>query len=120
LTGEAQASTFDNFIRALVIDNTTLTQDVLDRFKEFFPANDPNLGAPFNTGDSLYDRAAAFYTDQMFLSARRLFYERGSPLQPMFAYYFREFIPGNNPRLGGECTLTEMEGVMLCLTGMDV
>ncbi|KXN81287.1 Lipase 2, partial [Leucoagaricus sp. SymC.cos] len=100
LTGRAQATAFDTFVRELVIDNTTITQDVLDRFKEFFPENDPTLGAPFNTGDSLFDRAAAYYTDQMFLSPRRLTFQHGSALQPMFAYYFREFIPGNNPILG--------------------
>lgn len=100
LTGQAQASAFNNFIRALVIDNTTLTQNVLDEFDDLFPENDPTLGAPFNTGDSLYDRGAAFYTDQMFLSGRRFFLEHGASRQPMFAYYFREFIPGNDPTLG--------------------
>jgi len=36
----------------------------------------------------------------MFLSPRRLWFENAAPLQPMFAYYFREFIPGQNPMLG--------------------
>jgi hypothetical protein len=102
LTGEAQTTAFNTFIGNLVIDNSTLTQDVLDRFVALFPENDPTLGAPFNTGDSLYDRGAAWYTVQMFLSPRRLFFEHGSSRQPMFAYYFREFIPGNDPTLGGE------------------
>ena len=101
LAGQAQATAFDNFISNLVIDNTTLTQDVLNRFQALFPENDPDLGAPFNTGDSLFDRGAAWYTVQMFLSPRRLFFEHGSSRQPMFAYYFREFIPGNDPSLGG-------------------
>ncbi|KAJ3829577.1 alpha/beta-hydrolase [Lentinula raphanica] len=100
LTGTAQDDAFVNFIGHLVIDNSTITRDVYNRILELFPANDPLLGAPFNTGDSLFDRAEAWYTDQMFLSARRLFFENAAPLQPMFAYYFREFIPGQDPTLG--------------------
>ena len=92
---------FDNFIGHLVIDNSSLTSDVLDGFHSHFPANDLSLGAPFATGDSLFDRAEAWYTDIMFLSPRRFFFQHGSPLQPMFAYYFGEFIPGNNISLGG-------------------
>jgi hypothetical protein len=67
-----------------------------------FPANDPTLGAPFNTGDSLFDRAEAWYTDLMFLTPRRSFFQRAASLQKMFAYYFREFIPGSDPALGGK------------------
>ncbi|KAJ7581662.1 alpha/beta-hydrolase [Mycena floridula] len=100
LTGQSEVAAFDNFVGHLVIDNTTLTPDVLDKFHELWPANDPSLGAPFNTGDSLFDRAEAWYTDEMFLAPRRLFFEHGASLQPMFAYYFAEFIPGNNPALG--------------------
>ncbi|KAF9448653.1 alpha/beta-hydrolase [Macrolepiota fuliginosa MF-IS2] len=100
LVGQAQDAAFDTFVRNLVIDNSTVTQDVLDHFKALFPANDPLLGAPFNTGDSLFDRGAAWYTIQMFLSVRRLFFEHGSAHQPMFAYYFREFVPGRDPTLG--------------------
>jgi len=100
LVGQAEDTAFDTFVRNLVIDNTTVTQDVLDHFKALFPENDPLLGAPFNTGDSLFDRAEAWYTVQMFLSVRRLFFEHGSAHQSMFAYYFREFIPGNDPALG--------------------
>lgn len=37
----------------------------------------------------------------MFLTPRRFFFQHGAPLQKMFAYYFREFIPGNDPSLGG-------------------
>ncbi|KAJ7581661.1 alpha/beta-hydrolase [Mycena floridula] len=100
LTGQSEVAAFDNFVGHLVIDNSTLTSDVLDEFHELWPANDPSLGAPFNTGDSLFDRAEAWYTDEMFLAPRRLFFEHGASLQPMFAYYFAEFIPGNNPALG--------------------
>jgi len=102
LTGKAQDAAFDNYVRGLVIDNTTITQDVLDRFKELFPPNDPTLGAPFNTGDSLFDRSEAWYTVQMFLSVRRLLFEHGASRQPMFAYFFTEFIPGGDPTLGGK------------------
>ena len=102
MTGKAQDAAFDDFVRELVIDNTTITQDVLDRFKELFPTNDPTLGAPFNTGDSLFDRSEAWYTVQMFLSVRRLFFEHGALRQPMFAYFFTEFIPGGDPTLGGK------------------
>ncbi|KAE9402451.1 alpha/beta-hydrolase [Gymnopus androsaceus JB14] len=83
LTGAAQNEAFINFIGHLVIDNSTLTED----------ANDPLLGAPFNTGDSLFDRGEAWYTDEFFLSPRRLFFENAAALQPYF-------IPGQNPMLG--------------------
>jgi hypothetical protein len=67
-----------------------------------YKENDTSLGAPFNTGDSLFDRASAFYTDEMFLGPRRLFFEHGSGLQPMFTYHFRELIPGSDITTGGE------------------
>jgi carboxylesterase type B len=73
---------------------------VYDKILELWPANDLLLGAPFNTGDSLFDRAEAWYTDEMFLAPRRLFFENAASLQPMFAYYFKEFFPGDNVTLG--------------------
>jgi len=100
LSGAAEVAAFKNFIGHLVIDNSTLTNDVVNEFISLFPANDPSLGAPFATGDSLFDRAETWYTDQMFLSPRRFFFQHGSALQPMFAYYFGEFIPGNDISLG--------------------
>ncbi|KAF9068992.1 alpha/beta-hydrolase [Rhodocollybia butyracea] len=100
LTGIAQDDAFVNFIGHLVIDNSTLTDDVYDDILNIWPANDPLLGAPFNTGDSLFDRGEAWYTDEMFLAPRRLFFENAAPLQPMFAYYFREFYPGDNFTFG--------------------
>ncbi|THH09024.1 hypothetical protein EW145_g2302 [Phellinidium pouzarii] len=99
--GISENEVFDTFIGDLILDNRTLTQDVLGTFNAFFPANDSSLGGPFNTGDSLFDRAAAWYTDNMFLAARRLFFDKAASVQPLFAYYFKEFIPGNNPILGG-------------------
>lgn len=100
LSGNAETQAFINFIDHVVIDNSTFTSDVLDNFFSFFPANDTDLGAPFNTGDSLFDRAESWYTDQIFLAPRRNFFQHVSSLQPMYAYYFREFIPGNNIALG--------------------
>lgn len=79
-----------------------ITSDVLTKFHEFYPANDSAEGAPFNTGDSLFDRAAAWYGDFMFLSARRRFIEAAASHQPTFVYHFREFIPGNDVTLGGK------------------
>ncbi|OJT04458.1 hypothetical protein TRAPUB_4728 [Trametes pubescens] len=93
-------ATFDMFIKDNLVDPTTVTQDVLDTINSLYPPNDPSLGAPFNIGDSLFDRAEAWYTDNMFLAARRLLFNKAAPLQPLFAYVFREFIPGNDPSLG--------------------
>jgi hypothetical protein len=93
---------FDEFIGALILDNRTLTTDVLDEFHKLYPANDSSLGGAFNTGDSLFDRAEAWYTDNMYLSPRRLFFNKAAPSQPLFAYFFTEFFPGNNPVNGGE------------------
>lgn len=93
---------FDNFIGHLILDNSTLTTNVLDEIHTLYPANDSALGAPFNTGDSLFDRAEAWYTDNMFLSPRRLFFGKAAALQPLFGYFFTEFIPGNDPTLGGD------------------
>ncbi|KAK7044085.1 hypothetical protein VNI00_007801 [Paramarasmius palmivorus] len=100
LSGALENDAFAAFIRDLFINNSTITDDVVDRIITMWPANDPSLGAPFNTGDSLFDRAEAWYGDEMFLAPRRLFFQKGSPSQPMFAYRFAEFIPGNNPVLG--------------------
>ncbi|KAJ7236265.1 alpha/beta-hydrolase [Mycena haematopus] len=100
LVGAAQDNAFKQFIGHLVIDNSTLTPDMFAKILALFPANDPTLGAPFNTGDSLFDRAEAWYTDLMFLTPRRSFIQHAAPLQKTFAYYFREFIPGNDPSLG--------------------
>lgn len=102
LSGTAETNAFVNFIGHLVIDNSTITNDVINTFIAQYPANDPTEDAPFNTGDSLFDRAENWYTNQMFLSPRRFFFQHASALQPMFAYYFREFIPGNNPAFGGK------------------
>jgi hypothetical protein len=100
LTGQAQTSRFDQFITGSLVDPTTATKDVLDRIHALYPANDPQL--PFSTGDSLFDRAAEWYGDNMFLAARRRFVNSAAEHQPVFAYHFREFIPGSDITLGGQ------------------
>nr|VWO94043.1 Carboxylic ester hydrolase (EC [Ganoderma boninense] len=77
-------SVFDTFIKNLLIDPTTVTEDVFDTINRLYPANDSSLGGPFNTGDSLFDRAEAW----------------AASLQPLFGYFFTEFIPGQDPTLG--------------------
>ena len=99
---ELEDAAFDNYIRNLLIDPTTVVNKTFETIHRFYPANDSSLGGPFNTRDSLYDRAEAWYTDNMFLSARRLLFEKAAALQPSFAYFFTEFIPGNDPALGGK------------------
>ena len=66
-----------------------------------YPANDTSLGGAFHTGDDLFDRAEAWYTDNMYLSARRLLFNKAAAFQPLYAYFFEEFIPGNDKTLGG-------------------
>ncbi|KAI0081105.1 alpha/beta-hydrolase [Panus rudis PR-1116 ss-1] len=98
---ELENDAFDKYIRDLMIDPAPITSHVLNKIHELYPANDPANGAPFNTGDSLYDRADAWYTDNMFLAPRRLLFNKAAELgQKLFAYYFTEFIPGNDPSLG--------------------
>lgn len=99
--GLTEDQAFDKFIGDLILDNRTLTSATLSTIHALYPANDPANGAPFNTGNSLFDRAAAWYTDNMFLAPRRRFLDKAATLQPTFAYYFAEFIPGNNRTLGG-------------------
>lgn len=94
---------FDAYIRELLVDNRTLTQDVLDQFHALYPANNPAIGGRFNTGDSLFDRAATWYTDEMFLAPRRLFFQKAASTQPLYGYLFTELVPPNPPVLGGTC-----------------
>ncbi|KAI0778729.1 alpha/beta-hydrolase [Trametes elegans] len=95
-----ETAAFDTFIKNLFIDPSTITQDIFTQINALYPANDSALGAPFNTGDSLFDRAEAWYTDNMYLSPRRLLFNKAAPLQPLFGYAFREFIPGQDPSRG--------------------
>ncbi|KAG6885765.1 hypothetical protein C0992_004908 [Termitomyces sp. T32_za158] len=95
----ASNTLFETFIRALLIDNSTVTQPTFDRMNELFPTT---IQVPFTTGNELFDRAGAWYGDEMFLAPRRLFFEHAAPVQDVFAYLFEEFIPGNNLTLGVE------------------
>jgi hypothetical protein len=101
LSSSEEDTAFDNYISNLVIDNSTLTPDILADIRKYYPPNDPTAGGPFHTGDSLYDRAASWYTDEMYLAPRRHFFDKAATLQPLFGYYFIEFIPGNDRTRGG-------------------
>ena len=94
----------------LLVDNSTLTPDVVANIDALYPVNDSTYGGPWHTGDMLYDRAETWYTDEVYLAPRRFFYEHGASLQPMWGYYFTEFIPGTPPALGGEFTRMQSLG----------
>ncbi|KDQ59069.1 hypothetical protein JAAARDRAFT_77955 [Jaapia argillacea MUCL 33604] len=100
LSGTAETTAFTTFIGNLILDNCTLSPDVIDEIEFLYPANDSTAGGPWHTGDSLFDRAESWYTDNMFLSPRRRFFQSAAAYQPLFGYFFREFIPGNNATLG--------------------
>ena len=102
--GISEDQAFDNFIGNLILDKNTLSAETLAGIHELYPANDPTAGGPFHTGDSLFDRAESWYTDNMYLAPRRLFFNKAASLQPLFGYFFTEFIPGNNPLDGGKDT----------------
>jgi hypothetical protein len=100
LSGRAEDAAFERFVRASQIDESKITQDILNDILELYPANTKQL--PFSTGDSLFDRAAAWSGDSMFLSARRRFTAAAAKHQPVFSYLFTEFVPGDSPKLGGK------------------
>ncbi|KAH9177405.1 alpha/beta-hydrolase [Lactarius sanguifluus] len=77
-SGRAEDAAFEQFVRASQIDESKITQDTLDDILELYPADTKQL--PFSTGDSLFDRAAAW--------------------QPVFSYLFTEFVPDDSPKLG--------------------
>ncbi|KAJ7037859.1 alpha/beta-hydrolase [Mycena alexandri] len=90
LSGLAEDEAFKDFIKHLVIDHSPLTPDVYSKTLEIYGADDTSFGAPFNTNDSLFDRASAWYGDNMFLAPRRNFFRSASPHQAMFAYFYRD------------------------------
>jgi hypothetical protein len=90
-------------VKASVIDESKITQDTLDEIVHAYPANTEQLS--FSTGDSLFDRAAAWYGDSMFLAPRRRFIAAAAKLQPVFTYFFKEFVPGDSPELGSKWAL---------------
>ncbi|KIJ52456.1 hypothetical protein M422DRAFT_243242 [Sphaerobolus stellatus SS14] len=100
MNASAEQERFDAFIAANIPSDITLGQEILDQLHTFYPQNDSSLGGRFNTGDSLFDRSEAWFTDQMYLSPRRFFLEKVASLQPLYGYLFDEFFPGDNPDLG--------------------
>lgn len=86
-------------MKASNIDESKITHDTLNEILHAYPANTEQLA--FSTGDSLFDRATAWYGDSMFLAPRRRFTAAAAKLQPVFAYFFTEFVPGDSPKLGG-------------------
>ena len=103
MSGSAEVAAFEQFVKASQIDESKVTQDVLYDIVNFYPANTEQL--PFSTGDSLFDRAVAWYGDSMFLAPRRRFTDAAANLQPVFAYFFTEFVPGDSPKMGGAWTV---------------
>jgi len=102
LSSSKENTAFDNYIRDLVIDNSTLTPDILTDIRKYYPANDSTAGGPFHTGDSLYDRAASWLVMFWLGAPRRNFFDKAAAFQPLFGYYFIEFIPGSNLARGGK------------------
>ena len=83
---------FTTFIQELLVDPSTVTQSTFDTIHALYPANDSSLGGAFNTGDSLFDRGEAWYSDNMYLAPRRRLFDKAAALQPLFAYFFTELI----------------------------
>lgn len=102
MNASAEKARFNEFITQNIPSDITLSSTLLSQMDELYPANDSSLGGRFNTGDSLYDRSEAWYTDQVYLSPRRYFFEHAASLQPLYGYLFDEFYPGGNPALGGK------------------
>jgi hypothetical protein len=100
LSGTAEVDTFERFVRASQIDESKVAQDTLDEIATLYLATNTEQ-LPFSTGDFLFDRAAAWYGDSMFLAPRRRFSAAAAESQAIFVYLFTEFVPGDSPRLGG-------------------
>jgi len=91
---------FEAFIRALVLDGRTISDKTLSKLKELYPPHDPDAGGPFHTADPVFNRASAWYTDEMYLAPRRRFFKHAAEKQPLYGYYFKEFLPGRDPEMG--------------------
>lgn len=94
---------FEAYMRGLVLDGRTLSAATVRTVQAMFPKDDPANGAPFNTNSSLFDRGAAFYTDEMYLGPRRLFFDKAATVPgmgPLFGYIFMELAPGASPMFG--------------------
>ena len=101
-SSQEEDDALDAFVKEAVIDPSTISTNTLNRIRMIYPPNSTANGAPYSTGNSLFDRAAAWYTDNMFLAPRRLLFEKAALSgQKLFAYHFAELYPGSNPVLGG-------------------
>ncbi|KAG9314836.1 alpha beta-hydrolase [Chiua virens] len=100
LSPSEQNAAFHRWISQTMVDNSTLTPNVIAGIDVVFPVNDSTYGGAWHTGDMLYDRTETWYTDATFLASRRFLFEHGASLQPMWGYYFAEFVPGTPPALG--------------------
>lgn len=107
MSGSAEVTAFEQFVKASQIDESKVVQDTLDKIVHAYPANTEQV--PFSTDDSLFDRAAAWYGDSMFLAARRRFTDAAAKLQPVFTYFFTEFVPSDSPKLGGTWALLRIK-----------
>jgi len=101
MNASAEQAQFDEFVIANAPADIVISKDVMKTLHGLYHQNDTSLGGRFNTGDSLFDRAEAWFTDQMYLSPRRFFFEHAAGQQPLFGYLFDEFYPGADPNLGG-------------------
>ncbi|TFL04158.1 Alpha/Beta hydrolase protein [Pterulicium gracile] len=100
LTGQAEDTAFTHFIRSALVDATLLTPETISTIHHLYPANDTTLGGRFNTGDSLFDRAAAWYTDTMFPGPRRMLWEQAAERgQRVWGFYYQE-LSGNDRTRG--------------------
>ena len=94
------------------MDGRTISNETLSNIHNLYAANDSSLGGPFHTGDSLFDRASAWYGDNMYLGPRRLFFEKAASLgQKLFAYYYQEFVSGMDPNFGGKMKTSNRGGM---------
>jgi hypothetical protein len=99
LSGSVEDAAFKECIKASQIDEPKITEGTLGDIVKLYPANTRQLR--FSTGDSLFDRAAAWYADNMYLAPRRRFTAAAAKLRPVFVYVFEEFIHGDSPKLSG-------------------
>ncbi|KAF9231006.1 alpha beta-hydrolase [Melanogaster broomeanus] len=83
LPSSEQTAAFNSWMSKLLVDNSTLKSNIVAGIDNVFPVNDTT--------------AESWYTDNMFLAPRRFLYEHGAELQPMWGYYFTEFIPAMTP-----------------------
>ncbi|KAH9989463.1 Alpha/Beta hydrolase protein [Russula vinacea] len=81
LSGSAEVTAFEQFVKASQIDGSKVVQDTLDEIVHAYPANTEQVPSAQATPS---------------LTGRRL----AAKLQPVFSYFFTEFVPGDSPKLG--------------------